>query len=94
MAEALATDLRERDFDAAFIADDAAVLHALVLAAEAFPVSDGSKDAGAEEAVALGLEGAVVDGFGLGDLTVRPGADLLWAGELNLDGVEVGNGAG
>ena len=69
--------LRERDFDAALVADDAAVLHALVLAAEALPVGDGSKDAGAEEAVAFGLEGAVVDGFRLGDFAVRPAADLL-----------------
>jgi hypothetical protein len=53
------------------------VLHALVLAAEALPVGDGAKDAGAEEAVALRLEGAVVDGLGLGDLAMRPGADLL-----------------
>ena len=92
VAEALAADLGEGDFDAALIADDAAVLHALVLAAEALPVGDGAKDAGAEEAVALRLEGAVVDGLGLGDLAVRPGADLLRGGELNLDGVEVDDG--
>ena len=94
VAEALAADFAEGDFDAALVADDAAVLHALVLAAEALPVSDGSEDAGAEEAVALGLEGAVVDGLGLGDLAMRPAADLLGAGELDLDGVEVGDGTG
>ena len=94
VAEALAADLREGDFYAALVADDAAVLHALVLAAEAFPVGDGSEDAGAEEAVAFGLEGAVVDGFWLGDFAMRPAADLLGAGELDLDGVEVGDGAG
>ena len=84
MAEALAADLGQGDFDAALVADDAAVLHALVLAAEALPVGDGSEDAGAEEAVALGLEGAVVDGFRLGDFAVRPAADLFRAGELDL----------
>ena len=94
VAEALATDFAEGDFNAALIADDAAVLHALVLAAEALPVGDGSEDAGAEEPVALGLEGTVVDGLGLGDLAVRPRANLLGAGELDLDGVEVGDGAG
>ena len=83
MAEALATNLGEGDFDAALVADDAAVLHALVLAAEAFPVGDGSKDAGAEEAVALRFEGTVVDGLGLGDFAVRPAADLFRAGELD-----------
>ena len=82
VAEALAADLGEGDFDAALVADDAAVLHALVLAAEALPVGDGAKDAGAEEAVALRLEGAVVDGLRLGDLAMRPAADLLRGGEL------------
>ena len=70
VAEALAANLGERDFNAALVADDSAVLHALVLAAEALPVGDGSEDAGAEESIALGLEGAVVDGFRLGDLAV------------------------
>ena len=72
VAEALAADFARGDFDAALVADDAAVLHALVLAAEALPVGDGAEDAGAEEAVALGLEGAVVDGLGLGDFAMRP----------------------
>ena len=94
VTEALAADLREGDLDAALVADDAAVLHALVLAAEALPVGDGAKDARAEQAVAFGLEGAVVDGLGLGDLAMRPAADLLGAGKLDLDGVEVGYGAG
>ena len=94
VAEAFATDLGEGDFDAALVADHAAVLHALVLAAEALPVGDRSKDARAEQAVAFGLERAVVDGFRLGDFTMRPRADLLGRGELDLDGVEVGDGTG
>jgi hypothetical protein len=69
------------------------VLHALVLAAEALPIGDGAKDAGAEEAVALRLEGAVIDGLRLGDLAMRPGTDLLRRGELNLDGIEVDDGS-
>jgi len=36
--EALAADARQRDFHAALVADDAAVLHALVLAAQALPI--------------------------------------------------------
>src|SRR5262249_18661258 len=56
VAEALAADLGQRDFNAALVADDSAVLHALVLAAEALPIGDGSEDARAEEAVALRLE--------------------------------------
>jgi hypothetical protein len=68
------------------------VLHALVLAAQALPVGDRAKDAGAEEAIALRFEGAVVDGFRLGDFAMRPGADLLRGGKLDLDGVEVDDG--
>ncbi len=70
VAEALAAHTAQGHFDAALVADDAAVLHALVLAAQALPVRDGAEDAGAEQAVPLRLEGTVVDGLGLGHLTV------------------------
>jgi len=52
------------------------VLQALVLAAQALVVLDGAEDLGAEQAVTLGLEGAVVDGLGLLDFTERPRADF------------------
>ncbi len=94
VAEALAADLGDGDFDAALVADDAAVLHALVLAAEALPVSDRAEDAGAEESVALRFEGAVVDGFRLGDFAVRPTANLFRRSERDANRVEVGNRAG
>jgi hypothetical protein len=48
MAEAFTADFRQGDFDAALVADDAAVLHALVLAAQAFPVRDRTENFGAE----------------------------------------------
>jgi hypothetical protein len=51
------------------------VLHALVLAAVALVVLDRPEDLRAEQAVALRLEGAVVDRLGLLDLAVRPLAD-------------------
>src|SRR3982751_4745757 len=94
VSQALTAYFRQRDFDAALVADHAAVLHALVLAAEALPVGDRSKDAGAEEAIPLRLERAVVDGFGFGDLTMRPAADLLRRSQHDADCVEVGDRAG
>src|SRR6187402_29007 len=94
VSEAFATNLRERHFHAALVADHAAVLHALVLTAEALPVGDGSKDARAEEAIAFGLEGTVVDGFRLGDFAVRPRTDLFGGRERDADRVKVGNGSG
>jgi hypothetical protein len=91
VAEAFAAHLAERNFHAALVADDAAVLHALVLAAQALPVSDRAKDTGAEQSVAFRFEGAVVDRLRLGYFTVRPAANLLRRGELNLNGVEIRN---
>ena len=88
MAHALAPHLGQRDLDAAFLADDAAELHPLVLAAQALVILDRPKDAGAEQAVALRLEGAVVDGLRLLDLAIGPAADLLRRGDLDLDLVE------
>src|SRR4029079_10231035 len=77
VAEALTAHLALDDLDAALLADDAAVLHALVLAAVALVVLHRSEDLGAEEAVPLRLEGAVVDRLGLLDFTVRPLANLF-----------------
>ena len=91
MAHAVAAHLLHRDFDAALFADDALVLHALVLAAQAFVVLHRPEDAGAEQPVALRLEGAVVDGLRLLDLAMRPAQDLVRAGQRNLDAVEGGD---
>ena len=62
VAHPLAADLGLGHLDAAALADLALVADALVFAAVALPVLGGSKDALAEQAVPLGLQGAVVDG--------------------------------
>ena len=80
--------LRLDDLDAALLADDAAVLHALVLAAVALVVLHRAEDLRAEEPVALRLERAVVDGLGLLDLAVRPLADLLGRRERDANRAE------
>src|SRR5207247_1926374 len=61
MAHAVAPHLRQGDLDAALLADDAAIFHPLVLAAQALVILDRPEDPGAEQAVPLRLEGAVVD---------------------------------
>ena len=88
VAEALAAHLGLDDLDAALLAHDPAVLHALVLAAVALVVLHRAEDLGAEEAVPLRLERAVVDGLGLLDLAVRPLADLLRRRERDADRAE------
>src|SRR5688572_20338871 len=79
----------EGDLDAAFLADHAAVLQALVLAAQALVILDRPEDLGAEQAIALGLEGAVVDGLRLFHLAIRPRTDLLGRCEPDLDRVKL-----
>jgi hypothetical protein len=70
MPHALPSHPRERHFDAAFLANDAFVLHTFVLAAQALVVLDRSENARAEEPVAFRLEGPVVDRLRLLDLTI------------------------
>src|SRR5262249_444508 len=89
VTEALAADLRLGDLDAALVADHAAVLHALVLAAEALPVGDWAEDLRAEQSVPFGFERAVVDRLGLGDFAVRPRLNLVWRRQADTNRVEV-----
>ena len=91
VAQALAPDLGQGNFHAALVADDSAVLHALVLAAETLPVGDRAKNASAEQAIALRFESAVVDGFGLRHLAVRPAPDFFRRGQADANGVEICN---
>src|ERR1044071_208253 len=88
MAHAVAAHLRQGHLDAALLADQALVLHALVLAAQALVILDRPEDAGAEEAVPLGLEGTVVDGLRLLDLAERPGSDVVGARDRNANLIE------
>ena len=89
VAHALAAHLGLRDFHAALLADHTAVLQALVLAAQAFVVLDGTKNLGAEQAVTLGLERTVVDGLGLLHFAERPRTDLLGRSHADADGIEM-----
>ena len=85
MAHAFAADAGEGDLDAATVADDAAVLDALVLAAGAFPVLDRAEDALAEQAALFRLEGAVVDGLRVFDFALGPGANGIGRGHGDSD---------
>ena len=89
VAHALAAHLGGNDFNAALFADDAAVLHALVLAAVALVVFDGTKDLGAEKTVAFRLERTVVDGFRLLDFAVRPFPYVFRRRERDLNGIQI-----
>src|SRR5579862_9056596 len=94
VAQALAPHLTECDFDAALVADHAAVLHALIFAAQAFPVGNRTENLRAEQTVALRLKGPVINRFGLGDFAMRPGPDLFRAGQTDANGIKIGDQAG
>ncbi len=87
VAHAVSAHAGDGHFDAAAVADDALVLDALVLAAGAFPVARGPEDLLAEEAVALGAVGAVVDRLRIADFAVAPGADDVGRSQRDADGV-------
>ncbi len=78
---AFAADAAWRHLDAAFVADDALVADAFVLAAGALPVTRGAKDTLAEKAVALWAQRAVVDRLRLGHFAVAPLADAFGRGQ-------------
>src|SRR5271154_3925793 len=94
VAQAFTAHLAERDFDAALVADHSAVLHALVFSAQTFPVRDGAKNLGAEQSVALRLEGAVVDGLRLGYFAVGPRPNLFWTRQADANGIKIRDLAG
>ena len=69
-AHSLAANLRARDFDTALVADDAAVLHPLVLAAIALPILYWPENLGAKQPVLFRLERSIIDRFGLLDFAI------------------------
>jgi len=85
VAHAVAANDALGDLHPAPLADLALKALALVLAAGALVVLDGTEDALVKEPVPLGLQGAVVDGLGLLHLPVAPGADLLGGGQGDAD---------
>ena len=90
VAHALTADLGAGDLDAALVADLTLIADALILAAVAFPVLRGSKNALAEQAVTLGLERAVVDGLGLFHFAGGPGKDHFRGGNADLNCIKRG----
>ena len=80
MAHPLAPHLGQRDFHPAFLADHPTVLEPLILAAQALVVLGRAEDLGAEQPVALRLEGPIVDGLGFLHLAAAPGPDHLRRG--------------
>ena len=71
VTHAMPAHLGVGDFDAAALANDAAMANPLVLAAMAFPILGGPKNLFAEKTFALWLVGTIVNGFWLHYLARR-----------------------
>ncbi len=89
VTHALTTNLGEGDFHATLLADHTPVLETLVFAAQALVVLDRTKDARAEQAITLRLEGAVIDGLRLFHFAKRPGTDQIRRCQTDLQLVEL-----
>ena len=74
----LTTHLLLSHFHTTTVADDSFVTDALVFAAGTLIVLGRTKDALAEQTVALGLVGTIVDGLRLCNLTETVLQDFLW----------------
>ena len=90
VSHALTTDFLLGHFDAATVADNAFVADAFVLAAVALPVAGRAEDAFAEQSVAFGLVGAVVDGLRFRHLAIGATLDGLRRSKADGDGIEIG----
>ena len=72
MAHTLTTHFCECHFNTTLLADNTAMLHALIFAAETFIVFYGAKDLGAEKTFSLRLKGTIVYGLGFFNFAKRP----------------------
>src|SRR5260370_10898028 len=68
------------------------MFHTLVFAAETFPVSDRTENARAEQAIALRLKSAVINGFRLGHFTMRPAPDFFRGRQADANGIKISHG--
>ena len=85
VAHALPAHAGLRDLHAAAVADNAFVTDLLIFAAVTLPVLGGSENPLAEQAVLLGLQRPVIDGFRLLYLASGPLSDLLRRSQTDLE---------
>ena len=88
MAHAFPAHPRQGDFYAAAIANDAAVLDPLVLAAITFPVPHRPENPFAEQAAFFWFERPVIDRLRILYFAVRPGPDYIRGCDANTDAIK------
>ena len=85
MAHAFPADFLKRNLNTTLFACDAFVFHTLVFTAQTFVILGRAKDTREEEPVPLRLEGSVIYGFRLLNLTERPRPDAFRRSDRNLN---------
>ena len=76
-------------FDTTLLTDNAAVLHALIFAAQALVVFNRAENLGTEQTIPFRFKGTVVDGLRLLHLAEGPGANHVRRRQGNLDRVKL-----
>ncbi len=89
MTHALTTHFSQRNFYTTLFTNNATVLKALVLSAQALVVLYWTKDLGTEKTITLRLERTVIDGLGLLHFAKGPGTDHLGRGQTDTNGIEL-----
>ena len=89
VAHTVTTNFSLGHFDATLLTNHATMLQALVLATQTLVILHWAKDAGTEQAVALRLEGTVVNGFRLFYFAERPRTDHVWRRKTDFDGIKL-----
>ncbi len=83
VAHTLTTNFCTGNFDTASLADNSFEAYALVLTAIALPVTSWSEDLFIKKTILFWLEGSVVNGFWLLDLTKRPLTNIVSGGKTD-----------
>lgn len=84
MTETLTPNLGLDDLNTAFFADHAAVFHPFIFAAITLVILNRSEDLGAEQAITLRFEGAVIYGLRFFHLAMGPFQNFLRRGQRNF----------
>ena len=89
VTETFAANFRLRNFDTAFIADHAAMLHSFIFSAETFPIRNRTENSRAEQPVALRFKCAVIDSFRLRNFAVRPRTNFFRRREADANRLKI-----
>ena len=89
MPHTLSSHLAACNFHAALLAHVPFIFHSFIFSAMAFPILHRPEDFFAEQTVAFGFLGAVIDGFRLRYFAVRPFSDFFRRRNTYLNGIEI-----